>query len=75
MMNGEQHAWAQVSGRSLWFLLFSGLATRVPWLAYGDPNHTHATRHVRARPVVPAVHAERRDQIPLATPPRALASN
>jgi transporter family protein len=31
---GEHHALAQVSRRSLWFLVLSGLATGVSWLAY-----------------------------------------
>jgi transporter family protein len=34
LAGGEQRAFAGISRRSLWFLVFSGLATGVSWLAY-----------------------------------------
>lgn len=54
MMTGEHHAWAQVSRRSLWFLLFSGLATGVSWLAY-----------FRALQLAPAVRVSPIDKLSL----------
>jgi transporter family protein len=33
-VGGEHHALAHVSRRSIWFLVLSGLATGVSWLAY-----------------------------------------
>src|ERR1700732_2861649 len=34
IVGGEHHALAQVSRRSIWFLVLSGFATGVSWLAY-----------------------------------------
>jgi transporter family protein len=34
MANGEHHALTHISRRSIWFLVLSGLATGVSWVAY-----------------------------------------